>query len=199
MLFTPRWWMEADKGSGGGGSGEQGSGNQGSGDQGQGQDGGKPLVYDEWFKGQPDKVRVLLETNTKGLKTALDSERDARKKLEKDLREMAGKAEKDSDAQKRLTEMADQMGEADRKADFYEAAHAAGVSNLKLAFMIATADEMFDRRGQVNFETMKANYPEMFGGKPSTTVKGNAGSGTNNNQTAGSGMNDFIRKAAGRQ
>jgi hypothetical protein len=155
-------------------------------------------VYEDWFKGQPEEVRSMLETHTKGLKTALDSERAGRSELEKKLRELAAKSEKDSEAQKKLTEMADQMGEADRKADFYEAAHSAGVTNLKLAFIVASQEGLFDKRGQVNFEVMKTSFPELFGAAKKTTTA-NAGDGTGTNQPAHAGMNEFIRAAAGRK
>jgi phage antirepressor YoqD-like protein len=154
------------------------------------------LTFDGWLGEQPDEIKTLLEGHTKGLKSALESERETRKTLEKQVRDLAAKAEKDSDAQKELAGIADQLGEADRKTDFYEAAHAAGVTNLKLAYVVATTDGMFDRRGQVNFETLKQSYPELFGVKQ--TVKGNAGTGTNTEPPTSGDMNAFIRRAAGR-
>ena len=90
------------------------------------------------------------------------------------------------------------MAEGTTKADFYEEAHKAGVSNLKLAYHIATTEELFDKRGAVNFEKMKEAYPELFGKKQ--VPRGDAGEGTG---TAPGGkevsMNAFIRKAAGKQ
>lgn len=156
-----------------------------------------PLIYDEWLKAQPDEVKTLLDSNTKGLKGALESERESRKKLEKELRDMAGKADKGSEAQNKLNELADQVSEADRRAEFYEAAHQAGVTNLKLAYLVAQTEDLFDRRGQVNFEAMKAQFSELFGGKPKTPA-GNAGTGTDGGNASGTTMNQFIRKAAGR-
>lgn len=153
-------------------------------------------VYDVWLKEQPEPVQTMLAIQVKGLVTALDSERETRKQLERQVRELASQAEKGSDAEKRLTELADQMQGADRKADFYEAAHAAGVTNLKLAYTVALQDEMFDRRGAVNFESMKQQYPELFGTpKP---PKANAGEGAGVQQVTKGDMNDFIRRASGR-
>jgi len=180
-------WFEADKGGAGGSA--NGDGSEGQKDQG--------LVFGNWLKGQPEEIRTMLDDHTKGIKTALDSERGNRKELEKQLRDLAGKAEKGSQAEQELTGAADKIAEADRKADFYEAAHAAGVRNLKLAYTVAVSDEMFDRRGGVNFELLKQHYPELFG----TTQKapaGNAGSGTGGSQATGATMNDWIRHKAGR-
>lgn len=158
----------------------------------------EPLTFDGWLGEQPEEVKALLDGHTEGLKSALKSERGSRKDLEKQLRDLAAKAEKGSEAQKELAGIADKLGEADRKADFYEAAHAAGVTNLKLAYVVASQDEMFDRRGRVNFDTLKTQYPELFGVKPAPT-KGNAGSGTNTEPTPAENMNTFIRRSAGRQ
>ena len=193
--YRPVVWFDADGGAGGGGAG--GSGGDGGGEDNNPDGGGTPPEYKTWFQEQPEAIRQMLEKETSGLKSALKSERESRKDLETQLRDLAGKAEKGSEAETKLTQMADQLSESDRKADFYEAAHAAGVSNLKLAYLIAVQDEMFDRRGNVNFESMKKQYPELFGGtqKP----PGNAGAGTDNNQPSGKSMNDFIRAAAGRK
>ena len=121
---------------------------------------------------------------------------------------MAGKAEKGSEAEAQLTKLADTLAEqerksaeglaeAERRAVFYEAAHAAGITNLKLAYTVALQDEMFDKRGAVNFEALKAQYPELFGGKPSTP-SGHAGAGTGSPPPAQADMNAFIRGSAGR-
>jgi hypothetical protein len=164
-------------------------------DEGDKSKGGTPLEFDAWIKDQPAEVKTLLEGHEGGLKTALTSERENRKKLEKDLRELAGKADKGSDAEKKLTEMADQVSESDRRAEFYEEAHAAGVTNLKLAYLVAQTDELFDKRGRVNFETVKGSYPELFGGKPKPP-KGNAGEGSEGKEQPIT-MDDMIRKKAG--
>lgn len=154
------------------------------------------LTFDGWLGEQPDEIKALLDGHTKGLKSALESERGNRKDLEKQVRDLAAKAEKDSETQKELTGIADKLSEADRKADFYEMAHSVGVTNLKLAYTVAMQDEMFDRRGQVNFDTMKQSYPELFG--KVATPPGNAGAGTDTQPSPAKDMNRFIRAAAGR-
>ena len=154
----------------------------------------KPLVFDDWLKGQPEEIKTLLDGQTKGLKSALQSEREARSAAEKALRVEAGKAEKGSEAEKKLTELADQMQEADRRAEFYDDAHRAGVTNLKLAYFSAVADERFDKRGRVDFEAMKKDYPELFGSKK--WPEGNAGKGTGSSPNGKPSMDDFIRHKA---
>jgi len=157
----------------------------------------QPLVFDTWIGSQPEPVKAAITEHEKGLKTALESERTSRQDLEGQLRDAAKKLEKQPELQKSLTDMADKLAETDRRADFYEAAHAAGVMNLKLAYVVAGQDEMFDKKGNVNFETLKTKYPELFAGtKPAP--RGNAGAGTGTHQPASGGMNEFIRRSAGR-
>lgn len=192
-LFSP------DDGKGGGGGGEGGDGKGAGGDSEKGKGGGKPPAnFAEWLKDQPEEVKSLYAEDTKGLRTALEQERDGRKDLEKQLRDLAKKAEKGSELEQQLTKQADAMAEADRKADFYEAAHAAGVSNLKLAYVIAVQEELFDRRGRVNFDELKKAYPELFGAAKPAAGKGHAGAGTGSGDKGAGGMNEMIRRAAGR-
>jgi len=169
------------------GNGGEGSGNEGT---------QTALTFEAWQAALPEDQKALIDGHTKGLKSALDSERGTRKDLEKQLRDLAKKAESGSEAQAQLTQLADNLQAADRKADFYEAAHAAGVRNLKLAYTVATSEELFDKHGRVNFDEMKKSYPELFGA--AQVPPGNAGSGTQTNQNGKADMNSAIRKAAGR-
>lgn len=160
--------------------------------------GAPELTFERWIAEQPEDVRGLLDSHTKGLKTALTSERSSRQEMERQLREMAGKAEKGSEMERQLTETANRLQDSDRRADFYEAAHAAGVTNLKLAWMVAQSDGLFDRKGQPDFDALKKSYPELFGGVQRRSAPGDGGTGHTMNQPGQGGMNDFIRKSAGR-
>lgn len=155
-----------------------------------------PQSFAEWLEKQDATIKGLYDSETKGLKTALDSERTSRKDLEKQLRDAAAKLEKGSEAEKQLTDMADKVAESDGKADFYEAAHGQGVTNLKLAYLVAKQDQLFDRKGNPDFEALKRGYPELFG-KPGTPPPGNAGAGTGAPPPKKQDMNAFIRAAAG--
>lgn len=153
------------------------------------------LVFDEWLKGQDEKVTAMLDGHVHGLKSALSSERENRKELEKQLRKLAEKSEKGSEAEAQLVKMADDLKGESRKADFYEAAHKEGVRNLKLAYTVAVADDLFDKHGRADFDEMKKLFPELFGSK----ANANAGAGTQKPPTPAQNMNDFIRKASGRK
>lgn len=155
--------------------------------------GGAPESYETWLAGQPAEVKSLLDGHVGGLKSALQSERERNKGLEKNLREAASKAEKGSESEAQLTAMANQVQEASRKNAFYEGAISAGASNLKLAYMAAVSDDLFKKDGSVDFEAMKKGYPELFGKASSN----NAGSGGNNLPESKQTMDAFIRSKAG--
>lgn len=191
-MFKRHVLYATDAAGSGGTNGASGSGGEGSGNEGT----QTALTFEAWQAALPDDQKALIEGHTKGLKSALDSERGTRKDLEKQLRDLAKKAESGSEAQTQLTQLADNLQAADRKADFYEAAHAAGVKNLKLAYTVATTEELFDKHGRANFDEMKKSYPELFGAV--ATPRGDAGSGTQTSQGGKGNMNDAIRKAAGR-
>lgn len=166
-----------------------------------------PATWDEWLAAQPEAQRaVIADLHSKKVQTlegTLTKERDDRKKLEKDLREMAGKAEAGSDAQNKLTAMADQVAVSDRRADFYEAAAKpeVGLVDIKAAWLIANAEPnvYFDKRGNLQIDQLKKDHPALFA-QPKPAPRANAGNGTQNADGSGAvSMNDFIRRAAGRQ
>lgn len=157
---------------------------------------GETLTFDSWMKDQPEEIKAMLDGHTKGLKSALESERESRKSFEKQLRELSKKVEAGSEAEKQLTELADQQAAANRKAEFYEAAHREGVTNLKLAFTVAITEELFDRKGNVDFGEMKKSFPELFGQAPKANA--NAGNGTGKVPDAKFDMDAHIRARSGR-
>ena len=187
-MFGRGWRFYYDEGGAGGGNTGGQQGNNGAGNQGL-------ASFDEYIAKQPEDVRKLYETHTAGLKNALSGERDRNKTLEKDLRDAASKAEKGSEAEKKLTTLADQVSEANRKTSFYESAVTAGCTNLRLAYMAATSDDLFKKDGSADFDALKKNYPELFG---AVKASNGAGGGTNNNKSTGVSINDRIRAATGR-
>jgi hypothetical protein len=179
--------------------GQQGGDGQQSQQGQQGQQGGgtPPLNFDAWLGSQDETVRGLIDSHTKGLKGALESERTQRKDFEKQLRDAAGKLEKGSEAEKQVTALADQVKSANGRADFYEAASAAGCTNLKLAWLAVQQDaDLTDSKGNVRMDALKTAFPELFK-SAAPRVPGNAGSGAGQGNAAPN-MNAIIRQAAGR-
>ena len=190
-MFRKGLYFQSNSGGGDGGGTSSSSNNNNSSNS----DGGE-LTFDAWLEKQDEKVKGLLDGHTKGLKSALENERSTRKDLEKQVRDLASKAEKGSTAEKQLTEFADKIAESDRRADFFDAAHKAGVTNLKLAYTVAVSEDLFDKKGNVDFGKLKTAFPELFGTKK--TPSGNAAEGTEGNTNVAADMNARIRRQAGR-
>ena len=185
-LFTI--WHDAEGGKGGKSDSSGDKGKQAGGDQ--------VPTYDEWYGGQDENVKGLVDGKISKLMSALGSERDAKGKAEDDLRAVAGKLEKGSEAQKEVLKLADENKSAGVKVEFYEDAITVGVNNPKLAYHIAVTDELVGKRNV--FEKMRETYPELFG-KPSKTPPADAGEGKDGIIAAEGGMNAFIRSRGGRQ
>jgi len=156
-----------------------------------------PLSWDTWVASQDDTVKGLIDGHVKGLKSALDNERSQRGDLAKQLRDVTAKAEKGSELEKALTDVSTQLEGATRRAAFYEEAGKSeiGCSNPKLAFLAAQAEGLFDSRGNVNWQELKATAPELFRVR---TPDGHAGQGTGTAPAPVRDMNAFIRAASGR-
>jgi hypothetical protein len=151
------------------------------------------VTFEGWLEKQDETVKGLLTSHTTGLKSALDSERKARGDAEKQIRELAKKAEKGSESEASLTKMADQLKALETQTGFFDKAHAAGVRNLRLAYLAASQAGLVSDRGECDFSKLRTEYPELFVSAPPA----NAGSGTQAPPTKTS-MNDQIRRAAGR-
>lgn len=160
-----------------------------------------PQTFEEMLAALPEDFRAAHEQHTKGLKSALATERETRKAVEKQLREAAAAAEEGSDAKTRLEGMAADLDRATRRAEFAEAAHAAGVADVRLAWLAVEADEtLLTRTGAVDFEALKQAHPAVFATAGAPRPSGmDAGSGLRNTAAPEPSMTDYILTAAGRR
>lgn len=165
----------------------------------QAQEGGEGTFdFDTWLGEQPEQVRKGYEGKTTGLHSALESERAQRKEFAKQLKELTSKAEKGSEAEKALGEMSTRLEQAEQRAAFYAEASRPeiGCTNPKAAFLVASADGLFTKRGDPDWNAIKAQAPELFASRKAPP--GNAGSGNGSPPAKTGGMNAYIRSAAGR-
>ena len=161
-------------------------------------EGGKPgadnVTFEAWLESQSDEIKTRFEEGTKGLKTALTSERDNTKNLSKQLKDLQGKVDEGSEASKRVAELTKQLEESQRHSSFVDGATAAGCNNVKAAYKLAKSDpDLWKRDGSPDWEAIKAEAPEFFGTKK---PEGKAGSGTDDKGGAGSKnyMDELIRR-----
>ena len=104
-------------------------------------------------------------------------------------------AAKDRDAEAKVRELEQAAKEHEEYAAFIEAAHVAGIRNVKAAHLVAKGGGYFDARGKFNVEKFKQDNPEFF---VPASANANAGAGTGNNQTPHASMDRWIRQQAGR-
>jgi hypothetical protein len=158
--------------------------------------GEKPIVFDDWLKAQPEQVQSAYTAHVTGLQNTVKATRQERDDLSRQIKELSGKVEKGSDAERALTEISTKLEAAERKASFVEEAirPEIGCANPKAAYALAIADNLFNRSGAPDWNAIKEAAPQLFQ-KP--TARGNAGSGTQEPPEKSS-MNDFIRHSAGR-
>lgn len=159
-------------------------------------DGSAPETFEGWLEQQPAEVKARIDEGITGLKAALSAERESRKGLEKQLREAAARAVEGSEARAQLEEMATAAATASKQAEFYEQAHAHGITDLRLAWLAAQDDG-----GEADFEALKAKHPSLFanGVASAGTPRGDAGAGTGAPPSQPKDINQMIRDAARRR
>lgn len=156
-------------------------------------------VIGDWLDKQTkevqDVVKPLIEQEIAGLKSTIATLRDEKKDQGGKLQDALDAVEKGSETEQSLLKLQEDLDNAEAKADFMAEAPQKGCNNPKLAFMVAQADGLFDRKGTPNWEEIKKAAPEVFG-KPNT--KTNAGDGTKDlPQGTQKSMNNFMRASAG--
>lgn len=208
MTLASRYMSDGGTGGSGagGGTGDSGAAGGGTGGATGGAGGGTAFSFDTFSKGLSEADRAGLtghfDDQTKGLKSALEGERAARKDLEKQLGDLKAKAEKGSELEKQLEGLQKSLSESGLQTAFYEAAVSAGCTDLGLAWAAArmNVDKFFKRDNTPDMEALKAAHPALF----AEQKKANANAGTG---TGGSGggtpnpnqsVNDALRRAAGR-
>ena len=155
------------------------------------------LTYDAWITEQDESVQGIIGSHIEGLRKALKSERGERKDFEKQLREATVKLEAGSEVRAELEALSTTLETERQRADFYDQAHAAGVSNLRLAWIAAQGGDYLDRKGALDVDALKQDYPELFPAPQAT--RGNAGNGAGGEApSGGSSMNSMIRQMGGR-
>jgi hypothetical protein len=172
----------AADGSGGGNKGDAGASNE---------------TFEAWVEKQPETVKKLYDTHITGLKNTVKATREERDGLSNQLKELLPKAEKGSELEKSLLDLQSKLNASDKRANFAEEATKPeiGCSNPKAAFALANAEDLFDKRGNPDWDAIKKMAPELFG---KFLPDGNAGSGSQNSGTGTQSMDDLIRIKAGR-
>ena len=153
-------------------------------------------TWDEVLKGLPEDQQKLYNEHTIALNNTIKATRDERDEARNLLREALKKAETGSEAEKSLQEALGRIDLLDKRANFAEQAikPEIGCRNVRAAFALAQASDLFKKNGVPDCDAIKKEAPELFG---PLIPEGNGGSGTDGDQTAPVDMNQWIRDRAG--
>lgn len=159
-----------------------------------------PQTWETWIEEQPDEIKSLYAQHTLGLRNTVQATRQERDEMREQLKALSSKLEEGSDARQQLEALEQRLSEQQREANVMEQLidPKAGINNARLALAAVRADQeaYLDRRGNVLFDKLKEDFPELFGRM--NTPRGNAGSGTQKDVPGGFDMNRAIRRRAGR-
>lgn len=156
-------------------------------------------TFADWFEGQDEATKGLVDSHISGLKNALEGERTRRRELSDQLQEAMKGAEKGSELEAALQGMTERLEAAERRNGFFEGAldPQVGCSNPELAFILAEERKLYDRRGLPDWAAIREMAPELFV-RPRTTVPRGADPGAGADSPAPADVNALIRRAARR-
>jgi sugar-specific transcriptional regulator TrmB len=153
--------------------------------------------YEVWLETQPDEVKELLKERFESLENTVKATREERDTFKGELKELAKKVTDDSEAGIQISELSKKLELSERKANFIVEAVKNGATRPTAAYAIATAENLYDDKGNPDWNRIKESVPELF---KVTNTSNNAGSGTNKNALPN--KNDFnnrVREAARQQ
>lgn len=156
--------------------------------------------FEEYLETAEPTVKELYEKHISSLKNALNAERDNRRKLSEQLKEIAPKAEKGSELERQLAETAKTIEELEQRSREYErqaqfASEAIkpeiGCVNVDAAYALAVVKGLFNQEGKPLWNELKKSAPQLFRSEAtSTTAAGRSGKVADD-------INAAIRRAAG--
>jgi hypothetical protein len=121
-----------------------------------------PADWDAAFAALPEATQKLYEKHVTGLKNTVKALRDEKGTLSDQLRDAAKTADEKTAAA--LNDLAVKQETAERRASFYEDGATNGVDpgNLRLAWIAARDADLFDRRGNPDWNALKEKFPALF-------------------------------------
>lgn len=159
----------------------------------------EPVKFDDWYGKLDDQIKDLVDDHVSGLKSALAAKSEELTHLSanfKALRKSLDNNDPD-EAKRQMDQITAERDEFARRAQFAEQAPNEGVSNAKVAWIVAKESELVDKAGNVDFLALREIAPELFKSKTPVPA-GNAGNGAGQSGVVKPDMNRFLRAAAGR-
>jgi hypothetical protein len=158
-----------------------------------------PADFDSWLATQTDETKTLVatlhEAKVKGLKSALSSERDAHKTLEKQLDAAIAKA---TGAEKAALEaMQVDVQAANMRAEFFADCQAAGIIDPRTAWAAVKEYDLHDRKGAPDIDALKDKCPYLFQSASPQAPRVSAGAGAGDRAVVKGDFNRNLRQTLG--
>lgn len=106
-------------------------------------------------------LEAHIEAAARGLKSALDSERDTRKELEKQLKALQGKADKGGELEAAITKMRDELALTNKRNAFLASAPK-DLEYVKEALAVAEVNGLIGDDGAIDWDAFKKSYAGFF-------------------------------------
>ncbi len=145
--------------------------------------GGSPGTWDEYLKTLQPEAKTLYEGHIAGLRNTVTATREERDEFKNQLSDViqALDGKKPGQVKDELVRLESNLTELTRRSQFFEeAALLSGpdsCTNVRLAWMTANAENLFQRDGSPDWGAIKEIAPEIFGAK---VPAAHGGSGTQN-------------------
>lgn len=153
------------------------------------------LDWEGWIADQDDEVKAAHEAYIRGLKNTVEATRGDNKKLREAVKEAAQGADGETKAQ--LDALGKKLEEREREVAFIDQAVVEGVQKPRALWVLAVADNAFDRYGKPDWQHLRSEYPMMF--RTAQGPRGNAGAGAGTPPSGAPDMEALLRqKALGR-
>lgn len=125
----------------------------------------KPFDAAAFIAAQPEEARkgieAHIEASAKGLHKALESERETRKDLEKQLKALQGKAEKGGELEQAIEKMRGELATTNKRNAFLASAPK-DLEYVKEALAVAEVNSLIADDGRVDWDKFKKDYPGFF-------------------------------------
>ena len=176
-----------------------GGNDSGNDDNNNSDEGSNAPTFDDWFTTQPDDVKTLINARMTTLHNTVKAVRDERDDFHSQLQNAVKKLKDDTVEKQEFERLMVQYEETKRKQTFLEEAISNQCTNPKAAYAVASADDLFDKKGNPDWAKIKQAAPEFFTQKRRPLPRRNtAGEGNDTEQPSHEGMNSWIRREAGR-
>lgn len=152
------------------------------------------LDWDGWIADQDDEVKAAYEAHVTGLKHTVEATRKDNKELREAVKQAAQGADGELKAQ--LDALSGKLEEREREVAFIDQAVVQKCRKPRALWVLAVADQAFDRYGKPDWQHLRSTYGELFESAPAP--RGNAGAGAGTPPAGGPDMEGLLRRAVGR-